>query len=476
MNKYDVIIVGAGPCGIYCAYELITKNKNLKVLLADKGKDIYHRTCPVLEGKIKQCPQDIYGNSGCYPSCSMTSGFGGCGAFSDGKFNITNEFGGWMDEYLSKKEVIDLIKYVDEINLKHGAPDTITDPNTKEVLEIEKVGLAVGLKLLRSRVRHLGTEVNLALLKSIYEELKANGVDMKFSTEITDVIEENNEVKGVKDAKNNEYYAPYVILNVGRPGSKWLSSMLKKHKVKVSNNRVDIGVRVETNDVIMDDINKNLYEGKFIYSTSVGTTVRTFCSNPSGHVVIENNNGIITANGHAYNSSELGSTNTNFALLVSHTFTEPFKDSNEYAQDISALANKLSGGTVIVQRYGDIKKGRRSTEKRINEGFVEPTLKEAVPGDLALILPYKTLQSIIEMIEALDHVTPGIANDHTLLYGVEAKFYSDKVECANNFETKIKNLYVGGDGAGITRGLAQAGANGVFVARDILKKLVMKHE
>ncbi len=470
MSKYDVIIVGAGPCGIYGAYELISKNKNLKILLVDKGKDIYHRTCPVLEGKIKQCPQDIYGNSGCYPSCSMTSGFGGCGAFSDGKFNITSEFGGWMDEYIPKDKVIELIKYVDKINLDHGAPETLTNPNTKEVLAIEKTGLAVGLKLLRSEVRHLGTEVNLALLKSIYEELKENGVEMKFATEITDIIENDREICGVIDNKGNKYDCKYVVLNVGRPGSKWLSKVLKAHKIKVSNNRVDIGVRVETNDVIMDEINKNLYEGKFVYSTSVGTTVRTFCSNPSGHVVIENNNGIITANGHAYNSSELGSTNTNFALLVSHTFTEPFKDSNEYAQDISALANKLSGGTVIVQRYGDIKKGRRSTVKRIDEGFVEPTLKEAVPGDLALILPYKTLQSIIEMIEALDHVTPGIANDHTLLYGVEAKFYSDRVECSNTFETKIKNLYVGGDGAGITRGLAQAGANGVYIARDILLK------
>ncbi len=470
MEKYDVIIVGAGPCGIYGAYELIKKSNNLKILLVDKGKDIYHRTCPVLEGKIKQCPQDIYGNSGCYPSCSMTSGFGGCGAFSDGKFNITNEFGGWMDEYIPKEEVINLIKYVDEINLNHGAPKTLTDPNTKEVLSIEKTGLAVGLKLLRSQVRHLGTEVNLALLKSIYEELKAKGVVMKFATEIVDFEEKDGAVSAIIDSKGNKYECKYCILNVGRPGSKWLSKVLKAHHIKVSNNRVDIGVRVETNDVIMDEINKNLYEGKFIYSTSVGTTVRTFCSNPSGHVVIENNNGIITANGHAYNSSELGSQNTNFALLVSHTFTEPFKDSNEYAQDISALANKLSGGTVIVQRYGDIKKGRRSTVKRINEGFVEPTLKEAVPGDLALILPYKTLQSIIEMIEALDHVTPGIANDHTLLYGVEAKFYSDKVECSNNFETKIKNLYVGGDGAGITRGLAQAGANGVYIARDILSK------
>ncbi len=463
MEKYDVIIVGAGPCGIYCAYELIKLRTDLKVLLVDKGRDIYHRTCPILEGKIKQCPKDIYGHSGCFPSCSMTSGFGGCGAFSDGKFNITSEFGGWMQEWLPSKTVLDLIKYVDSIQLAHGAPKEITNPNSKDVLDIERRGLAVGLKLLRSEVRHLGTEVNLKVLQSIYEELKAKGVEMKFATEITDIIEENSTVQGVVDAKGNKYLAKYVMLNVGRPGSKWLSHVLSKHKIKVTNNRVDIGVRVETNDVIMSEINEKLYEGKFVYSTSVGTTVRTFCSNPSGHVVVENNNGIITANGHAFNSSELGSNNTNFALLVSHTFTEPFKDSNEYAEEISSLANKLSNGTVIVQRYGDIVKGRRSTVKRIEEGFVEPTLKEAVPGDLSLVLPYKTMQSLIEMIEALDHITPGIANDHTLLYGVEAKFYSDRIECSNNFETKIKNLYVGGDGAGITRGLAQAGANGVYV-------------
>lgn len=472
MEKYDVIIVGAGPCGIYCAYELIKLRADLKVLLVDKGRDIYHRTCPILEGKIKQCPKDIYGHSGCFPSCSMTSGFGGCGAFSDGKFNITSEFGGWMQEWLPSKTVLDLIKYVDSIQLAHGAPKEITNPNSKDVLDIERRGLAVGLKLLRSEVRHLGTEVNLKVLQSIYEELKAKGVEMKFATEITDIVEENSTVQGVVDAKGNKYLAKYVMLNVGRPGSKWLSHVLSKHKIKVTNNRVDIGVRVETNDVIMSEINEKLYEGKFVYSTSVGTTVRTFCSNPSGHVVVENNNGIITANGHAFNSSELGSNNTNFALLVSHTFTEPFKDSNEYAEEISSLANKLSNGTVIVQRYGDIVKGRRSTVKRIEEGFVEPTLKEAVPGDLSLVLPYKTMQSLIEMIEALDHITPGIANDHTLLYGVEAKFYSDRIECSNNFETKIKNLYVGGDGAGITRGLAQAGANGVYVARDIVNKEV----
>lgn len=470
LNKYDIVIVGAGPMGIFTAYELMIKDPNKKVLLVDKGNDIYHRTCPILEKKVKQCPQDIYGNSGCKPTCSMTGGFGGCGAFSDGKFNITSEFGGWMTEYLPEDEVVELIRYVDNINLKHGAPEELTNPLTKEVYEIEKKGIAVGLKLLRSEVRHLGTEVNLNVLKNIYEELKPN-IDFSFGVGIKDIIVENQEVKGVVFDNDVKVAADYVVLGIGRPGSEWLCKTLKKYKIKFKNNRVDIGVRVETNDIIMDDINKNLYEGKFIYNTSLGTQVRTFCSNPSGHVVIENHNGVMVCNGHSYHSSDLGSNNTNFALLVSHVFEDPFKDPNDYAKEISELANKLSGGSVIVQKYGDILLGRRSTPKRIAEGFVRPTLKEAVPGDLGLVLPYKTMQSLIEMIQALDHITPGIANDHTLFYGVEAKFYSDRIDVNNEFETNaVKNLFVGGDGAGITRGLAQAGANGIAIARNILKR------
>lgn len=468
--KYDVIIVGAGPMGIYTAYEFMAKNKDLKVLLIDKGHDIYNRNCPILEKKIKQCPQDIYGNTGCRPACSMTSGFGGCGAFSDGKFNITSDFGGWMGDYLSNEEVLDLIRYVDSIQLKYGAPEELTNPNTKEVFEIEKKAISVGLKLLRSEVRHLGTELNLNVLKNIFEAMKGH-IDYLFKTEVKDILVENEMAKGVILKDGTIIESDYVVLGVGRPGAQWLSEAMSKHGVKVVNNRVDIGVRVETNNIIMDDINKYLYEGKFIYNTSVGTQVRTFCSNPSGHVVIENHNGIMLCNGHSYHSIELGSNNTNFALLVSHEFSEPFKDPNEYAEEISSLANKLSGGSVIVQKYGDIKAGRRSTKKRIEEGFVKPTLKEAVPGDLGLILPYKTMQSLIEMMDALNYITPGIANDHTLFYGVEAKFYSDRIECDEHFETKIKNLYVGGDGAGITRGLAQAGANGVKIAREILNKI-----
>lgn len=469
MKKYDTIIIGAGPMGIFTAYELMQKAPNMKVLLIDKGHDIYHRVCPIISKKIKQCPKDMYGNSGCKPACSITCGFGGAGAYSDGKFNITNEFGGWMSDYIDSDEVIDLIRYVDEINLKHGAPKEITDPYTKEVLDIERRGIAVGLKLLRSEVRHLGTEINLQVLQSIYEEMKGH-IDYMFSTEVTELVVKDNQIKGVVLSDDSVIEADYVVIGVGRGGSNWQTQVLEKHGVKFHNNRVDIGVRVETNDIVMEEINKYLYEGKFIYNTSVGTQVRTFCSNPSGHVVVENWNGIMVCNGHAYHDSKLGSNNTNFALLVSHEFEEPFHDANEYAREISHLANKLSGGGVIVQKFGDIIKGRRSTQKRINEGFVKPTLKEAIPGDLGLILPYNTMKSLIEMINALDAVTPGIANDHTLFYGVEAKFYSDRVEVTNEFETSIKNLFVGGDGAGITRGLAQAGANGVKVARVIVSR------
>lgn len=468
-KEYDVILVGAGPAGIFASYELMLKGSNLKVLLIEKGRDIYHRHCPIKNKLVKKCPVQKDGSIGCLPSCSITSGFGGSGAYSDGKFNITNEFGGWMTDYLDDQEVLDLIKYVDEINLKHGAPTELTDPYTKEVADIEKRGIAVGLKLLRAQVRHLGTEVNLQVLKNIFETMKDH-VDYAFETEVKDVIIEDGKARGVVLNDGTEVFSKYVVLSVGRTGSSWLSSTLKDHGLKFTNNRVDIGVRIETNDIIMNEINEKLYEGKFLYRTSVGTIARTFCSNPSGHVVVENHHGIMLCNGHAYNSTTLGSNNTNFALLVSQDFDEPFNEPTKYAEEIAKLANKLSNGGVIVQRYGDIKRGRRSTAKRIEEGFVKPTLKEAVPGDLGLVLPYNVMKSLVETIEALDHVTPGIANEHTLFYGVEAKFYSERPEVNSNFETKIENLYVGGDGAGITRGLAQAGANGVKIARSIINK------
>ncbi len=470
-DNYDVIVVGAGPAGIFTCYELYEKSPELKVLLIDKGCDIYSRHCPILDKKIKKCPPSNSKKDyvGCFPACSITAGFGGAGAFSDGKFNITSEFGGWMQDYLTNYEVEDLIRYVDDINLKHGATEIITDPTTPKVKEIEKLGLSVGLKLLRAKVRHLGTEQNLEILKSIFEELKPN-IDMVFKTKVDDIILNDRTVSGIV-VGDKSITAKKVVIVPGRDGSAWLTDICEKHNIHMTNNQVDIGVRVETNDEIMAEINEHLYEGKFIYRTSVGTTVRTFCSNPSGHVVVENHSGTMLANGHAFKDPKLGSRNTNFALLVSHTFDEPFNEPNEFAHQVSSLANKLSMGSIIVQKYGDILRGRRTTEKRLKEGFVQPTLPEAIPGDLGLVLPYNTMKSLIEMVEALDVVTPGIATEHTLFYGVEAKFYSARPKLSSTFETEVTGLYAGGDGAGLTRGLAQAGACGVHIARDIIKNI-----
>lgn len=467
--NYDVIVVGAGPAGIFTCYELMLKKPELKVVLIDKGHDIHHRRCPILEKKIDKCPINREGISSCYPACSITNGFGGAGAYSDGKFNITSEFGGWMTDYLPNETVEELIKYVDSINLKHGATTEITDPYTEDVKKIEKKAYAVGLKLLRARLRHLGTEENIEILKRINTTMKDH-IEFLFRTEVVDLVVENNMVKGVILKDGNILYAPNVVIVPGRDGSSWLTKMMKKYKIEMISNQVDIGVRVETNNIIMDDINKHLYEGKFIFRTSLGTTVRTFCSNPSGHVVVENHSGTMLANGHAFRDIRRGSENTNFALLVSHTFTELFNKPNEYAHEVSRLANMLTNGGIIVQRYGDILRGRATTVKDIKEGFVTPTLPEAVPGDLGLVLPYKTMKSLIEMTEALNHITPGIASEHTLFYGVEAKFYSARPKVNEHFETRIQGLYVGGDGAGISRGLAQAGANGVWIARNIVSK------
>lgn len=475
-NRFDVIIVGAGPAGIFAAYELTLKAPHKRVLLIDKGHDIDSRRCPILEEKIRLCPPPAGKKeyAGCLPACSITGGFGGAGAYSDGKFNITTEFGGWLTDYLPPSQVLELIHYVDSLNLRHDAPDTITDPMTEVVRSIEQRGYAAGLKLLRAQVRHLGTEKNLQILKSINDYLKRH-IEVRFKTEVADVLTvkeaEGYRVQGVVLSSGEELEADAVIVAPGRDGSAWLTEILRKRRIPMFNNQVDVGVRVETSDVVMREINEHLYEGKFIFNTSVGTRVRTFCSNPSGHVVVENHSGVMAANGHAFKDPALGSLNTNFALLVSHRFTEPFDKPNEYAREICKRANDLSGGGVIVQKYGDIIRGRRSTVGRIQEGFLEPTLKEAVPGDLGLVLPYNTMKSLIEMIEALDKVTPGIASDHTLFYGVEAKFYSARPKLNTQLETTIRGLYCGGDGAGVTRGLAQAGAAGVWMARSIVERM-----
>jgi len=466
---YDAIIVGAGPAGLYSAYEFALKAPHLKILLIDKGHDIEKRKCPILEGKLTKCPPNPKGYLGCYPACSITAGFGGSGAYSDGKFNITNQFGGWLTEYLSDADVLALIEYVDEINLAHGATTEITDPTTKEVQAIEKKANAVNLKLLKAKLRHLGTEQNLIVMTNINKWLKKR-LEMRFKTEMVDVIIEANEVKGIVLKNGEKLYSKNIILALGREGATSLVKLCQKHDLKMTNNQVDIGVRVETSNAVMKEINTHLYEGKFVYKTSLNTEVRTFCSNPSGHVVIENHNGTAVVNGHAFRDPKLGTDNTNFALLVSHRFTAPFNEPNEFAHAVANLANKLAVGGVIVQRYGDFINGKRTSKEGLEKNIIIPSLKEAIAGDLSLVLPYKTMQSLIEMMTVLDKITPGIASAETLFYGVEAKFYSARPEIDNNFETKIKGLYMAGDGAGLTRGLAQAGANGVFLAREIINK------
>lgn len=469
MNKYDVIIVGAGPTGYFCAYELIQKNPNLKVVLIDKGLDIFKRHCPVLEHKLEKCPQGK-NHAECYPHCSITNGFGGAGAYSDGKFNITTEFGGWLSDYVDDDKLLELINYVDDINLSFGATKVITDPTTPKVKEIEHKAMSYGVRLLKGKVRHLGTEENIKILAKIFNYL-SDKIEMRFSTSVSDLIIENDQAKGVILESGEVINSDYVVLGIGREGSKWLENILEKYKVEFDQTQVDIGVRVECPNLVMEEINSNLYEGKFLYYPSTGMAVRTFCNNPGGHVVMENYEGVINVNGHSYNDSKLSSDNTNFALLVSHHFSEPFKKPNEYALKVSSLANQLACGSVLVQRFGDLKNGKRTNAKRLKEGFVKPTLKEAIPGDLSLVLPYATLKSIVEMIEVLDKICPGLATEHTLLYGVEAKYYSSRPEITNELEVKkIKNLFVGGDGAGVTRGLAQAGASGVFIARNIAER------
>jgi uncharacterized FAD-dependent dehydrogenase len=472
-STYDVIIIGAGPAGLYAAYEFTLKAPGARVLLVDKGVEAKYRHCPIMEGKIDKCPpaNRIKTYASCWPACGVINGAGGAGSFSDGKFNITAEFGGFLTDYLPASEVLSLIHYVDQINLRHGAPDTITDPTTEEVARIERRAMGAGLKLLRARVRHIGTDKNLELMTSIFNYL-AEHIEMRFRTFVEDLWIEDGRVRGVRLRGGEEVAGRFVIVAPGRDGSTWLSELFRRHKLRMSNNQVDIGVRVETSNVVMQEINDYLYEGKFIFnSPSTGLRVRTFCSNPSGHVVVENHTGVMAANGHAYKDPALGSENTNFALLVSHRFTEPFDRPNEFAKQICRHANQLSNGSIIIQRYGDILKGRRSTPQRIREGFIEPTLKEAVPGDLGLVLPYKTMVALQEMIEALNHVTPGIASEHTLFYGVEAKFYAARAEVDHTLQTKIDGLYCAGDGPGISRGISQAASSGVYAARNIIARL-----
>ena len=453
--KYDVIIIGAGPGGIFTAYELMKGNPALKVAVFELGRPLSQRKCPIDGKKVKSCIK--------CPVCSIMSGFGGAGAFSDGKYNITNQFGGTLFEYVGKQEAIELMHYVDEINCRYGGESTrlYSTANTA----IKRKCLENGLHLLDAQVRHLGTDINYVVLENLYGELK-DKVDFHFNTAIQTVrrlAEGGYEVQ----AGETVYTCRQCVISVGRSGSKWMESVCEGLNIPTRSNRVDIGVRVELPAEIWAHLTDQVYESKIVYRTEkFEDLVRTFCMNPHGVVVNENTNGIVTVNGHSYEDPAKHTENTNFALLVSKHFSEPFKDSNGYGESIARLSNMLGGG-VMVQRFGDLVRGRRSTPARIAESFVTPTLA-ATPGDLSLVIPKRILDGIIEMIYALDKIAPGTANDDTLLYGVEVKFYNMEVEIDENLETIHKGLYVIGDCSGVTHSLSHASASGVYVARRIL--------
>lgn len=455
-NDYNVIIIGAGPGGIFAAYELMQLNPDLAVGIFEAGNALEYRKCPINEGKVDKCIH--------CKSCSIMSGFGGAGAFSDGKYNITNDFGGTLYEYIGKQQAIDLMNYVDKINLKFGGEGTKMYSTAGSKFKRECI--QNDLHLLNANVRHLGTDINYIVLQNMYDYL-IQRVDIHFNYPV-EYIALNGVNRGYTiGTRGKTFTADKVIVSVGRSGSKWMQEVCEKLKIGTQSNRVDIGVRVELPAEVFSHITDELYESKIVYQTKqYGDKVRTFCMNPKGAVVTENTNGIITVNGHSYENPELHTDNTNFALLVSKHFSEPFKDSNGYGESIARLSNMLGGG-VIVQRFGDLVRGRRSNESRINGAFITPTLN-ATPGDLSLVLPKRILDDIIEMIYALDKIAPGTANDDTLLYGVEVKFYNMEVEVNNKLETKLyKDLYIIGDGSGITHSLSHASASGVHVARSI---------
>ncbi len=454
--NYDVIIIGAGPGGIFSAYELVQQNPELKIGVFEAGHSLEKRHCPIDGERIKSCVN--------CKSCSIMSGFGGAGAFSDGKYNITNDFGGTLYEYIGKRQAIELMQYVDEINMKHGGEGTKLYSTAGT--GFKKICMQNKLNLLDASVRHLGTDINFIVLENLYAELK-DKVDFYFDTPVKTVerLDDGYRIH----CEDAVYDAEQCIISVGRSGSKWMEQICNDLAINTKSNRVDIGVRVELPAVIFSHLTDELYESKIVYRTQkFEDPVRTFCMNPKGIVVTENTNGIVTVNGHSYEGADKQTENTNFALLVSKHFSEPFKDSNGYGESIARLSNMLGGG-VIVQRFGDLVRGRRSNAKRIAEGMVEPTLS-ATPGDLSLVLPKRILDGIMEMIYALDKIAPGTANDDTLLYGVEVKFYNMEVELDEHLESCHKGLYIIGDGSGVTHSLSHASASGVYVARQITKK------
>lgn len=461
-KQYDVIIIGAGPGGIFCAYELLDKQKDLKVLMIEKGRSIEKRQCP--KRTTKQCV-------GCQP-CSITTGFAGAGAFSDGKLSLSPDVGGNLPEILGYDETRRLIKESDDIYLKFGADTNVYGiDKQEEIHEIRRKAIVANLKLVECPIRHLGTEEGYKIYEKLQHHLQDEGAEIMFNTMVEEIIIENNCAVGVRTNKGDTFHAAEIVSAVGREGADWFKDKCEEQGIETTPGTVDIGVRVEVRDEIMQFLNENLYEAKLIYHTpTFDDKVRTFCTNPSGEVATEYyEGGLAVVNGHAYKSQEYKTNNTNFAILVSKNFTKPFKTPIEYGKHIAQLSNMLCGGKILVQTFGDYRRGRRTTEERLCRNNLVPTLKDAVPGDLSLVFPHRIMVDIEEMLLALDKITPGIAGEETLLYGVEVKFYSNKVIVNKDFETSIKGLRAIGDGAGVTRGLQQASANGISVARSILR-------
>jgi hypothetical protein len=454
--KYDVIIVGAGPAGIFAALELTEKN-NLSVLMLDRGQDINQRKCPASRGF--ECVH-------CDP-CAVLSGWGGAGAFSDGKLTLSAEIGGWLNEYVSWKELEELVNYADSVYLKFGAPEHVYGGDLEKIEEIERRASLAGLKLVRQRIRHMGTEKCAQTLRKMRQALNGK-VEFKPKTDVKGLIVKDDVVEGVETVNGERFLGKYVIVAPGRSGAEWLQAEAHALGLKTLNNPVDVGIRVEVLASVMEALTSILYEPKLIYySKSFDDQVRTFCVAPYGEVITESYDGVLTVNGQSY--AERKTENTNFAILVSTSFTEPFKEPIAYGKYVARLSNLLSGD-VIVQRLGDLESGRRSTPERMARSVVTPTLKNATPGDLSFVLPYRYLADIREMLQALDKIVPGINSRDTLLYGVEVKFYSSRLQLSNCLETKIRNLFTVGDGAGVTRGLIQASGSGVIVAREIVKR------
>ena len=458
MDKtYDVIIVGAGPAGIFAALEL-AKEGQKRVLMIEKGRDLEDRSCPMHEADVLCARCDL---------CGILCGWGGAGAYSDGKLTLTASFGGWLGEYLPADELDGLIGYVDAVYRGHGAGPEIHGEDVAAVERLRKKAASYDLTLVPARIRHIGTDLCRVVLRNIRNSL-ARTTDLRFDTPVQRIIVEGGKAVGVITADGTRYHAPSVIIAAGRDGASWLAEESQRLGLALQTNPVDIGVRVELPAPILQDITDIVYEAKFLYTTRrFRDHVRTFCMNPHGEVVRENSDGVFSVNGHSYRERRTDS--TNFALLVSTDFTEPFHEPITYGRYIARLANLLGDG-VLVQRLGDLKMGRRSTPERITEGSVRPTLSDATPGDLSFALPYRHLTAVLEMLEALDNVAPGVNSGDTLLYGVEVKYYSLRLKLSQALETEIGDLYAVGDGAGVTRGLIQASISGVVAAREILRR------